>query len=179
MNLKLHRFLQNIVIGVLLTIVFAVAGTSCRSQKSVTETEDEKILVIEHHEKKKVSKSELYKEVESWLGTPYKYGGQSKSGTDCSGLVVEVYKKVYGKKLYRSSYEIYEKNCKHIKKKDLKEGDLVFFITSKKGKRINHVGIYLKDNKFVHSSTKKGVIITDLSEDYYVKHFVGAGRVEY
>lgn len=172
----------------LMTILFALSlcGTSCSSKKDVAK-DKRTVMIIEHKErkekkndkgdKKKGDNGKLYEEVEAWLGTPYKYGGQSKSGTDCSGLVVEIYKKVYGKKLYRSSYEIYEKNCKKIKKKELKEGDLVFFITSKNGKRINHVGIYLKDNKFIHSSTRRGVILTDLSDDYYEKHFVGAGRV--
>ena len=57
------------------------------------------------------------------------------------------------------------------------EGDLVFFITSPNGNRINHVGVYLRDNKFVHSTTKRGVIISDLSENYYEKYFYKAGRV--
>lgn len=158
---------------VVLSFLFLLAGTSCSSQKHATK-EKKTLTVIEN---RKDGNKRLYAEVEDWLGTPYKYGGQSKKGTDCSGLVVELYKSVYGKKLYRSSHEIYEKNCKPIKKKDLKEGDLVFFITSRNGKRINHVGLYLKDNKFVHSTTKRGVIITDLSEDYYERYFYRAGRV--
>lgn len=162
-----------VIFGLLLSLV--ILNTSCSSSKSIT-TGDKKMVVIERV-KKDGDNKKLYTVVEKWLGVPYKYGGQTKSGTDCSGLVVEVYKDVYGKKLYRSSYEIYEKNCKQIKKNDLKEGDLVFFITSKTGKRINHVGIYLNDNKFVHSTTSRGVIISDLSEAYYEKYFYRAGRV--
>lgn len=151
-----------------------LAGASCSTQKKV----------IGYNTKYEIDVSrigsvdkKLCEEVESWLGVPYKYGGESKQGIDCSALVVEIYKKVYGKKLYRNSHDIYKKNCRHINKKELKEGDLVFFITAKNRKRINHVGLYLNNNKFVHSTTKRGVIITDLSEDYYEKRFVGAGRV--
>lgn len=158
----------------------ALLETSCSSQKHVANNSSNDInsIVINNNTSLKGNSKKLYKEVDAWLGTPYKYGGQSKNGTDCSGLVVELYKAVYNKKLYRSSYEIYEKNCNPIKKKELREGDLVFFITNKNGKRINHVGLYLKDNKFIHSTTQRGVIITDLLENYYVKHFVAAGRVK-
>ena len=72
---------------------------------------------------------------------------------------------------------MYDKNCEKISKENLMEGDLVFFKTSKKRQRINHVGLYLKNNKFLHSSVKKGVIISDLTEPYYRNCFVGAGRV--
>lgn len=158
----------------ILIMILSVFGTSCSSQKKVTEKNKE-IIIVEKH---KVKNSSLYDEATSWLGAPYKYGGQSKSGTDCSGMVVEIFKKVYGVKLYRSSYEIFEKNCKPIKKKELREGDLVFFITSSKGKRINHVGIYLYDDHFIHASTSRGVIISRLSEPYYVRTFKDAGRVD-
>ena len=122
--------------------------------------------------------NKLEAEVQQWLGVPYKYGGQSKNGVDCSGLVVEIYKNVYGIKLYRASYEIYEKNCSKINCEELGLGDLVFFNTHKKNNRINHVGLYLKNDKFVHSSTSKGVIISDMTEPYYKKCFIGAGRVK-
>ncbi len=151
----------------LLSLIFI--GSSCSTHK--------KTAIYDYELNKIIIDNKLHNEVASWLGTPYKYGGQSKDGVDCSGLIMQIYKNVYGKKLYRSSYEIYNKNCRHINKKELNEGDLVFFITSKDKKRINHVGLYLNNNKFVHSTTKKGVIITDLSESYYEKRFVGAGKV--
>lgn len=167
-----NRLTSNLLFIVVLLLTASVV-TSCSSKRAVSK-DDRSVIMVE---RKGDANKKLYKTVEDWLGTPYKYGGQSKDGVDCSGLVVEIYRTVYGKKLYRSSYEIYDKNCKAIKKKDLKEGDLVFFITSKNGKRINHVGLYLNDNKFVHSTTRKGVIITDLSEPYYERYFYKAGRV--
>lgn len=119
----------------------------------------------------------LYDEIESWIGVPYRYGGSTRRGVDCSGLVVNVYKDVYGIKLQRNSELIYKKNCDKIKKSKLREGDLVFFKTGKK-KRINHVGIYLKNGKFVHTSASRGVIISSLDEDYYRRNFMQAGRVK-
>ncbi len=116
----------------------------------------------------------LYKVVNEWLGTPYKFGGVDKKGVDCSGLVMSIYKEVYGIDLYRSASDIM-KNVYFVDKKELKEGDVLFFITSK-NKTVSHVGLYLKDNLFVHSSTSKGVILTNLDEPYYVKAFYKAGR---
>jgi Cell wall-associated hydrolases (invasion-associated proteins) len=119
-------------------------------------------------------KKELKREINEWLGTPYKYGGNDKKGVDCSGFVQQVYKKVYHLNLPRTSSDIYS-FCKKIKLPDLREGDLVFF--DYEGKGVSHVGIYLSDNKFVHASSSKGVVISDLTNSYNKKKFVGAGRV--
>lgn len=116
----------------------------------------------------------LYKVVNEWLGTPYKYGGCDKNGVDCSGFVMNVYKEVYGIDLYRSAYDIM-KNVYFVEKSEIKEGDILFFITGKEN-RVSHVGIYLKDGQFVHSSTSKGVMISRIDEPYYQKAFHKAGR---
>lgn len=121
----------------------------------------------------------LYKEAASWLNTPHLEGGTSKAGTDCSFLVQQIIKAVYQKDIERNSAAIFKNNCRKIPKHLIKEGDLVFFNTSGKlNNGINHVGIYLKNNKFLHNSTSKGVIVSDLSEDYYAKCWVCAGRVK-
>lgn len=117
----------------------------------------------------------LLDEVIDWWGTPYKYGGESKSGADCSGFVQMVFLKVYNKKLPRTTKDQYE-FCRKINKSHLKEGDLVFFETG--GKGISHVGIYLKDEKFAHASSSKGVMVNGLDETYYDKAYRGGGRVE-
>ena len=105
---------------------------------------------------------QLYVESAAWLGVPYRGGGNSKRGVDCSGLTSHLYKKVYHKKLKR--------------KRNLREGDLVFFHNGRKKRIASHVGIYLKDNKFIHASTSRGVIISSLNEDYYRKHWLSGGR---
>ena len=87
----------------------------------------------------------LYLEAAQWIGTPYRSGGQSRKGTDCSGFVRQVYKKVYGIDLPRSTTEQVEEG-KRVRRHKLREGDLVFFHGSKR-RRANHVGIYLKEGK--------------------------------
>ena len=122
----------------------------------------------------------LYKEVAFWLHTPHREGGLTRNGIDCSGLAYVVYKKVYGKTLERSSGSMLKNNCDRIRQSQLREGDLVFFKTgSKIRSSINHVGIYLKDDKFVHTSTSKGVMISSLEEDYFRKTWVCGGRVKH
>ncbi len=117
----------------------------------------------------------LIREVSSWLGTPHRYGGTTRQGTDCSGFVIEVFKKVYQTSLPRSSSDM-ASHARNISKSQLREGDLVFFRTSG-GRKVSHVGIYLSNNKFVHVSSTRGVMISDLYEPYFVRTFAKAGRI--
>jgi len=119
----------------------------------------------------------LYKEAASWYHVPHVDGGKSRKGTDCSFLVHSIYKTVYHKTLERNSADMLHKNCKKISRRKLKEGDLVFFSTGRSKSNINHVGIYLKENKFVHTSTSKGVVVSDLDDDYYRRTWVCGGKV--
>ncbi|UCG77204.1 MAG: C40 family peptidase [Nitrospirota bacterium] len=110
----------------------------------------------------------------SFLGTPYKWGGSSRRGLDCSGLTMTVYK-INGMKLPRSSSRQYKKGDP-VERKDLRKGDLVFFATNG-GRKVSHVGIYTGYNSFIHAPNKgKGVQIDSLSKSYYAKNYVGARR---
>jgi murein DD-endopeptidase / murein LD-carboxypeptidase len=117
----------------------------------------------------------LIREVSNWIGTTYKYAGNTQNGTDCSGFTSAVYQKVYNIGLYRSSAD-QVRNTDPVDKKDLKCGDLVFFKIH--GDKVSHVGIYIADNKFVHASNRRGVVVDDLSESYYSKYYFSAGRVK-
>ena len=129
-------------------------------------------IKLGRHDNKK-----LYKELKRWLGTPYAYAEHTcGEGTDCSGMVMEVFLTVYGIKVHRNSAKMLEENCRVIDLDDLKEGDLVFFCTNG-DERVSHVGIYLKDNKFVHASSSRGVAVDDLRQNYYATHFHAAARV--
>ena len=129
-------------------------------------------IKLGRHDNKK-----LYKELKRWLGTPYAYAEHTcGEGTDCSGMVMEVFLEVYGIKVHRNSAKMLEENCRIIDLDDLKEGDLVFFCTNG-DERVSHVGIYLKDNKFVHASSSRGVAVDDLRQNYYATHFHAAARV--
>ena len=118
----------------------------------------------------------LYVESANWLGVPYRNGGTTKRGVDCSGLTSSIYKKVYHKNLERNSEDQRKKDCRKVKKGKLREGDLVFFHNERKKKRATHVGIYLKDRKFIHASTSQGVIVSTLEEEYWKKHWLSGGR---
>jgi murein DD-endopeptidase / murein LD-carboxypeptidase len=125
---------------------------------------------LDGDENKKIIES-----IDSWLGTPYKYGGMSKSGIDCSGFTLNVYKESCNIKLNRSAADQVN-NVYLIDKDKLKFGDLVFFKIS--GNKVSHVGIYINDSKFVHASTKKGVTISDLNDAYYKKYFYKGGKIK-
>ena len=118
----------------------------------------------------------LYVESANWMGVPYRNGGTTKQGVDCSGLTSAIYKKVYRKNLERSSDDQLKKDCRKVNKRKLEEGDLVFFHNGRKKKHATHVGIYLKEDKFIHASTSRGVSIGNLNEDYWKKHWLSGGR---
>lgn len=120
----------------------------------------------------------LYLEAADWIGTPYRYGGTTKKGVDCSGLTSSIYRTVYKKKLSRSAEEQREDNCRRVLKRNLREGDLVFFHNGKKKRDASHVGIYLKDGKFIHASSSVGVVVSSLNERYYDRHWLQGGRVK-
>ncbi len=124
---------------------------------------------------KDIKDEKLYSFIDEWYAAPYKYGSAEKTGTDCSGFSGRLYESVYGKKISRSSRDIYA-SSKEVELKDLREGDFVFFKIE--SPNVSHVGVYLQNNKFVHASTKKGVIINDLNEPYYKKYFFTGGRIK-
>ncbi|MDE6268843.1 MAG: C40 family peptidase [Muribaculaceae bacterium] len=112
-----------------------------------------------------------------WLGTPYRYGQSTKQkGTDCSGLVMEVYRKVLDIKLPRSSRE-QRQFCSAVGRNSLAPGDLVFFSSSGPKGTVNHVGIYIGSNSMIHASTSRGVIVSSLDERYFSSRFHSAGRI--
>lgn len=120
----------------------------------------------------------IIEEAYTWLGTPYSYACAEKGvATDCSGMVLQVYEKIAGIKLPRNSAKQAE-FCKSIKKKEVKIGDLVFFATGKDQNKISHVGIMVDDKNFIHASASKGVVVSDMTQPYYVRTFRGFGRVK-
>lgn len=120
----------------------------------------------------------LYMEVTEWLGTPYRHGGRSKSGADCSGFVSSVVEKAYGKKIERSTRDQLKKSVRRVHKHALREGDLVFFTSKGSKGNATHVGIYLKNKKFAHASSSRGVMVSSLHEDYWHTYWLCGGRIK-
>ncbi|MCM1292919.1 MAG: NlpC/P60 family protein [Bacteroides sp.] len=118
----------------------------------------------------------LLREADSWIGTPYVYGGNDRQGVDCSGFVVEVFRNSSGIKLPRTSLQQQE-FCATVDRESMEPGDLVFF-TVRGGDVVGHVGIYIGNDCMVHASSSKGVIISSLNANYYVVNYFGSGRVE-
>jgi lipoprotein Spr len=113
--------------------------------------------------------------IDEWKGTPYRLGGRSKSGIDCSQFTKRLYKDVYNKQLADVAWKQWNQT-KRITKDSLEIGDIVFF-SSKTSPSRWHCGIYIGNNKFVHSSNKReGVKVSDLNEHRYIKSYKGAGR---
>jgi hypothetical protein len=128
------------------------------------------ILGIDPSEVKNIT---LYQFIDDWYGTPYKYGGQSKTGVDCSGFINSLFMDVYGKKVPRTTSQI-AKEVRSVSKSRIEEGDIVIFDIQ--GKKHSHVGVYLKNGRFAHASSSNGVIISDLNSKYYQEAFGKAGR---
>jgi lipoprotein Spr len=121
-----------------------------------------------------IKNTALYQFIENWYGTRYRMGGTTKTGIDCSAFTDSLLSAVYALSLPRTAREQY-KSCEHVGKNDLLEGDLVFF---KIRRGVSHVGVYLANGRFVHSSVSQGVMISSLSDDYFSRRFIGAGRVQ-
>ncbi|MDE6303421.1 MAG: C40 family peptidase [Paramuribaculum sp.] len=121
-------------------------------------------------------KQRLLNEANNWIGVKYRYGGTTRDGVDCSGLTMQVYDNALNIKLPRNSDE-QRQWCEPLRRDQMGEGDLVFF--SPKGNKggVNHVAIYLGNNKFVHASTSSGVIVSSLDEPYYDQRYHSSGRV--
>lgn len=171
---------KNIFCLTLIGVIIILGMTSCGSRKVIYNPDE--VAYLSRQLKIPIENDDphipLLAEVSLWLGTPYRAGGTSKKGADCSGFVAQVFRKVYNKDLERSSEDQARKNVKKVNKRGLKTGDLVFFKTTPKSKRITHVGIFLKDDNFIHASTSRGVIVSNLNENYYKRNWAKGGRVK-
>lgn len=117
----------------------------------------------------------LYREIQDYLGVPYRWGGTTSRGMDCSGFVSTVYRKALEIELPRSTESMFHEGIQ-VSRRRLVFGDLVFFRKSPRPVPA-HVGIYVGRDAFVHSSTSSGVIISSLEDKYYRRRYLGAKRI--
>lgn len=162
----------------LLLIIISISFTSCKSKQTA------KVATKKSTSSKKRTTSkaspEIYniiKHAESFKGTRYKYGGTTKRGMDCSGLIYVSFQKA-DVSIPRTTRDL-SSHGNWVDLKKVKKGDLLFFATKKNSRKVNHVGIVTSTKKgieFVHASTSKGVITSSLSERYWYHAFVQARR---
>ena len=180
--------MKKLHLQIFLLLLSAVIATGCSSHKKATVSkanEYEQVLrkPLPNHQKNdnagtgdaQGKRRKVVEEAERWIGVKYSYGGDTKNGVDCSGLVFRVFESI-GMRLPRDSRSQQEYTTR-ITKDVLVPGDLVFFSSKGGGDRVSHVGIYVGKQMFIHASTSRGVIRSGLDEDYYVRHYHSSGRV--
>lgn len=116
----------------------------------------------------------LHDQARQWRGVPYRYGGLSENGVDCSGFVYLTFQSRLGIELPRTTREL-AKQGERVDRDELRAGDLVFFKT---GFRDRHVGIYMGGGRFLHASTSRGVMTSSLNNVYWRKHYWKARRLD-
>ena len=122
-------------------------------------------------------KEKMLMEIIKYLNTPYKFGGNSKNGMDCSAFTQAIFNDCASISLLRTAQDQYDEGVQVDDISALKFGDLVFFDTRRSVKP-GHVGIYLGDNLFAHASSKQGVTVSSITQDFYSQRFMGGRRIE-
>jgi probable lipoprotein NlpC len=119
------------------------------------------------------ARSALYEQYKQWQGVPYRTGGENRHGVDCSGFVQLTFREQFAMQLPRDTYSQAHVG-KAISSRQLRPGDLVFFNI---GRRTRHVGVMVENNKFLHASSSKGVMISDLNQPYWQRYYWQARRL--
>lgn len=165
--------MKKLVILFTLSLAFSTPTLTNATESPKIEQTEEVHFIFD--ESRKSITSVLMKGIE-YIGIPYKWGGTTLAGLDCSGFVQKVFANSVGVFLPRTSLEMSHIGEKVNRIEDLNPGDLVFFNTRRF--RFSHVGIYIGDNKFIHAPRRgKNVTIENIEQTYWVKRFNGGRRV--
>ena len=160
---------------IILTIILIISIFSCKSSKRITNFSPKEIS-ISNQSKLSPKILSVLENAEAYKGVRYKYGGTTKKGMDCSGLIYTAFNEE-NIEIPRTT-SLMSKDGDWIDLKKAKEGDLLFFATNKNSRKINHVGLVVSTNplQFIHSTSSRGVIISSLKERYWYFAFVQARR---
>ena len=135
-------------------------------------------VVAELESRQRGGPNRLLRVVDGYLGVPYKWGGTTRAGMDCSAFARAIVRETYGIELPRTSKQMFQLG-RHVRTRgDLKPGDLVFFKDTYSGPGISHVGVYVGDGRFAHASSSKGGVITPMDNAYFVKRYAGGRRID-
>ncbi|MUU78842.1 C40 family peptidase [Winogradskyella endarachnes] len=161
-------------------ILLLLIVTSCKSKKTVV-TKKKQTHTVKAKRTENVSKdaASIVEYAKTFDGTRYKYGGTTKKGMDCSGLIYTSFSK-HNINLPRTTSGL-KSTGDWVDLKEVRVGDLVFFATSKNSRKVNHVGIVTSvrtgNVEFIHASSSRGVMISSIAEKYWYFSFVQARRV--
>ena len=122
-------------------------------------------------------RSRLLAAVDEYLGVPYRWGGTTREGMDCSAMTRAIFRRAYGLELPRTSRQMYRLGEPVGRRQDLLPGDLVFFRLADSGPGISHVGVYVGSGRFAHASSGRGGVIDELGDSYFARHFAGGRRI--
>jgi lipoprotein Spr/probable lipoprotein NlpC len=168
-NLNLKPFTLYLKYVLILVVMFLV---SCGVRKNTVSPTK---AAMAANAMANLKSKDLYRFITDWTGVKYRLGGLDKEGIDCSGFALLLQKDIYGQTLPRRSKDQAE-TIKQKKLEELKEGDLIFFSFGKK--EIDHVGVFLNNNFFVHASTTRGVVVDNLSLPAYQNSIVKTGTLK-
>ena len=171
-----RHFLTWVILGGISALLLSGCGIM-RAAPRYTASSGNQVIVSELKKRQQATPKRLQRVVDSYLGVPYKWGGTTRQGMDCSALVRAVYREAYGIELPRTSKQMYRLGYPIERQYNLRAGDLVFFRISASGPGVSHVGVYLGKGRFAHASASKGGIVVALDEPYFQTHYVGARRI--
>lgn len=177
-----HSFKLSFLRGILVVAASLLMLTGCKSSRSSVKrgSESSAVRVDLKDYTKGISDpmaKALVSEAQGWIGTRYLYGGDSKAGTDCSGLVMRVYGNVCGLKLPRSTRE-QVRYCTKIARNKMRPGDLVFFGSDNDDDKVSHVGLYIGEGRMIHASSSRGVMVSGFDSGYWGQRYFTGARIE-
>lgn len=160
--------MKNKLLFLLALVILASCGTKKHSTSTTKAARAAEVMA-------NLKSKDLYRFITDWTGVKYQLGGMDKKGIDCSGFAFILERDIYGLTLPRRSKDQAEMIQKRDKNK-LKEGDLIFFAFG--GNEVDHVGVYLNNDFFVHASTTRGVVVDDLKLPIYQQAIVKTGTLK-
>ena len=160
---------MDVLMRVAVTLVLSVTMSGCVGFTSLDDSYQAAAISQPAMSQKRHSLLQIY---QRYQGTPYRYGGTTASGFDCSGFIQTVYREAYGFSTPRTTEQL-ARSGKPIRRDQLRAGDILIFRTSIKHL---HAGVYIGNNQFIHASTSQGVVQSSLDNHYWLRHFIKARR---